>query len=146
MTGLVDLLAGRIPAGVHRWHSPMPVEQVARTVGSSGWGFAHLDGSRITSREEFLSGAGTALGFPQTYGANFDALADLLDDLGATVLLWDGWEGFASADERWFAVALEVLTVRAQAEGLPPFVVLLREVEGSDQVASEDALGRCLGE
>lgn len=146
MTGLADLLAGRIPAGVHRWRSPMPVEEVARTVGSSGWGFAHLDGSRISFREEFLTGAGTALGFPETYGANFDALADLLDDVGATVLLWDGWEGFAGADERWFAVALEIFTVRALAEGLPPFVVLLREAEGSGQVASEDALGRGLGE
>lgn len=143
MSGLTDLLTGRVPPGVHLWPSSAEAGEIARTVAAAGWRFVHLDGAGVDDRAAFLTRIGEVLEFPATYGVNFDALADLLDDVGdgdadGTLLLWDAWEGFAT-DERWFPVARAVLAERAAAEHLPPFVVLLRQ-------GSEDPLGGGFGE
>ena len=143
MSGLADLLAGHDSPGVWRWTSPRDVDDVRATVEGVGWTFAYLDGVGVESRHEFLVAIGRALDFPDTYGTNFDALADLLDDVpapeggvdgasagatGATgaVLLWDAWSGFARTDERWFSVALTVLRERCSDPARSPFAVLLR--------------------
>jgi hypothetical protein len=137
MSGLAPLLAGREVPGVRRWRSGVRGPVVREVVEAAGWEFRLLDGAGITGRAEFLSVVGEAFDFPETYGRNFDALADLLRDLPAarsagrpqprgTVVLWEAWSGFARADERWFDVAVEVFAERCAAEGLPPFAVLLR--------------------
>lgn len=133
MSGLADLLTGDVPPGVHLWPSEASAEDVGRTVTAAGWRFTHLAGAGLTERGAFLAAIGEALDFPDTYGANFDALADLLDDVGdvdgrGTVLLWDDWTRFADGDQRWFPVARAILAERASAEHLPPFVVLLRDL------------------
>lgn len=139
MSGLAGLLAGHDAPGVWRWASHRDVDDVRARVEGVGWTFAHLDGVTVESRQEFLVAIGRALDLPDTYGANFDALADLLDDVPApsggvdgtgagtgAVLLWDAWSGFARTDERWFAVALTVLRERCTDPARSPFAVLLR--------------------
>ena len=133
MSGLAGLLAGQDAPGVWRWSSYRDVADVREIVEGAGWAFAHLDGVAVETRQEFLVAVGRALAFPDTYGTNFDALADLLDDVpapdagvGGTVLLWDAWSGFARTDERWFSVALTVLRERCTDPARSPFAVLLR--------------------
>lgn len=142
MSGLAAVLAGHVPPGVYRWHGAFDVADVHHTVGLAGQRFAHVDGWTATTKAEFLAAAGAALGFPDTYGQNLDALEDCLRDVGAdstgTVLLWDGWSTLARGDLRTFAVLMEVFRSRAAATGRPALTVLLRgdgpEVEGLEDL------------
>ncbi|HXH78024.1 barstar family protein [Nocardioides sp.] len=134
MSGLAGLLAGLIAhhaqPGIYRWHGAFEVADVRRTVEHADFGFAHVDGWLSETRAEFLDAVGQALGFPDDYGQNFDALGDCLHDIGAglagVVLLWDGWTTLARADERAFNIALSVLGSRVNADRGVPFSVLLR--------------------
>ena len=129
MSGLAALLAGRVPPGVHAWHSGFEVADVRHAVEHAGWRFAHVDGLAAQTKEEFLRAVGEALDFPAWYGRNFDALADCLTDVDGgdgTVLLWDGWGPLARTDPQAFSVALSVLGTRVHAERGSPFAVLLR--------------------
>lgn len=127
MSGLAPLLAGRHPAGVYRWEAAFEVDDVRAAVTAADWHFRLLDGVGIQTRAEFLHGIGAALEFPATYGQNFDALADLLDDLTLpTVLLWESWGPFAYADPTAFDLALLVLRERCEDPSSPPLAVLLR--------------------
>jgi len=139
MSGLAGLLAGLIQGeaqpGIYRWHGAFDVADVRHTVEHAGFGFAHVDGWLGGTKAEFLAAVGEALGFPDYYGQNFDALADCLHDIGAgqagVVLLWDGWSTLARSDERAFDIALSVLGSRVNADRGVPFSVLLRG-EGPD--------------
>lgn len=131
MSGLAALLAGRKEPGLYQWHGAFSAEDVRHTVEHAGWRFAHVDGWHGDTKKEFLEAVGEALGFPDHYGRNFDALADCLQDVRAgdsqgTVLLWDGWGPFARNERRAFSVALSVLGTRVNAERGGPFAVLLR--------------------
>lgn len=130
MSGLAAVLAKRHDAGVFRWHAAFPPEEVAHAVEHAGWAFGHLDGWGTETKAEFLDRIAQALGFPDYFGRNFDALADCLADVGndrdGLVLLWDGWGPFARADEKAFGVAREILAGRANDERSGPFAVLLR--------------------
>ena len=111
MSGLAALLAGRVPPGVHTWHSGFEVADVRHTVEHAGWRFAHVDGLQAQTKPEFLRAAGRRWTFPDWYGQNFDALADCLGDVSGgegTVLLWDGWGPLARSDPQAFSVALSV--------------------------------------
>jgi hypothetical protein len=109
---------------------------VRRAVEQAGGRFACLDGSQAETKAQFLAAVGEAFGFPGYYGHNFDALLDCLRDVGdypedpdsevGTVLLWDGWGPFASADERSFSVALSVLSQRVDENEAGRFSVLMR--------------------
>ncbi len=136
MSGLAGVLAGHEAPGVHRWHSAADVADVRHAVEHAGWGFAHVDGwTGAQSKAAFLAAVGGALHFPEHYGQNFDALTDCLRDIGSgrsgVVLLWDGWGTLARSDEQAFAVALDILGSRVEADRGVPFSVLLRG-EGPD--------------
>ncbi len=143
MSGLAAVLAGHEPPGIHLWHSAADVADVRHTVEHAGWGFAYVDGwTGADNKAAFLAAVGEALAFPDYYGQNFDALADCLRDVAGgagggaasgagggvagVVLLWDGWSTLARADEKAFAIALDVLASRADADQGVPFSVLLR--------------------
>lgn len=122
MSGLAGLLAAHRPPGVYRWPAAFEVEDVRHAVESAGWAFAHVDGWTHPTRAETLAALGEALGFPDHYGANLDALHDCLRDLpGPTVLLWDGWGPLARADAAAFGGVCAVL-----AEHADRLAVLLR--------------------
>ncbi len=149
MSGLAAVLAGHRPPGIYRWHAAFDAADVQHTVEGADWAFAYLhtvdqaepeDGREAgdEAKAEFLAAIGAALGFPDYYGRNFDALADCLDDVGSgpgsgigsstggTVLLWDGWGALARRDARAFSIALAVLAGRVDSERGDPFCVVLR--------------------
>ena len=133
MSGLAAVLAGRQAPGVHRWESALDVADVQHAAEHAGWGFGYVDGAALDARADVLRAIGSALGFPDHYGANLDALNDCLRDLaGPTVLLWDAWSGFARAEPRWFGLVVEVLGDRGEAG--PPVEVLLRGAGPADAV------------
>ena len=143
MSGLAAILAGHEAPGIYQWHGAFEVADVRHAVEHAGWGFGHVDGwTAGDSKSAFLAAVGEALGFPDHYGQNFDALADCLDDIGGgvagVVLLWDGWGTLARADERAFSVALSVLGSRVNADKGAPFSVLLRG--GGPEVAGLTSL------
>ena len=110
MTSLGSVLRAGSAGGVHRWSSALDVAYVRGVVRRSGWAFAHLDGARVTTVGELHQSLAEALGFPDYYGHNLDALADCLSDCpGTQVLLWDDWGVFAAAEPRVSAIALELL-------------------------------------
>ena len=129
MSGLAGLLAHHVEPGIYRWHGAFPVEDVRRTVEHAGWRFAAIDGWHDATKAEFLAAIGLALGFPDYYGQNFDALA--AGDSEGWILLWDGWSPLAREDERAFSVALSVLGGRVNADKGGRFAVLMRG-EGPD--------------
>jgi hypothetical protein len=131
VSGLAAILAGREAPGIHLWHGGLEAADVRHAVEHAGWGFGHVDGwTRAGTKAEFLAAVGEALGFPDWYGENFDALSDCLHDIGSgvdgVVLLWDGWSTLARADEKAFSIALSVLGSRVHADRGVPFSVLLR--------------------
>ena len=72
-----------------------------------------------------LASFAEALRFPEWFGRNYDALADLLHDTAyvhGTVVLWRGWALLAQADPDAFAAFLDLLSERAAQPG---FGVLL---------------------
>ena len=76
-------------------------------------------GSKLSALDAIAAG----LRFPDWFGRNLDALADLLaDPRPDTVLVWEDWPVLADADPAAFAGILEVLRERAEAPG---FAVLL---------------------
>ncbi|GAA3521408.1 barstar family protein [Nocardioides daeguensis] len=133
MSGLAAVLAGRHTPGVHRWESALDVAAVRHAVEHAGWGFGYVDGAGLETRAEVLRAIGSALAFPDHYGANLDALNDCLRDLpGRTVLLWDAWAGLAHAEPRWFGLVVELLGDRGDAG--PAVEVLLRGAGPADAV------------
>lgn len=136
MSDLASLLDGRRPPGVHRWNDEMDPDELAAVVSVAGWSLGVVDGHRTPSKATFLAAAGRALRFPETYGQNLDALADLLDDLPApTVLLWEGWGVLARDEPRTFSAVAQIFAERSADPGRPGFVVLLRG-DDPDQGAS----------
>ncbi|MGA8255020.1 MAG: barstar family protein [Nocardioides sp.] len=110
MSGLVEVLSGRRPIGAYRWESNASVDDVRDTVEHAGWRFAHLEGRRIETAAEFHVAIAEALGLPDYYGRNLDALADCLGDVaGSQLLLWDVWSVLADREPRLFATAVELL-------------------------------------
>ena len=85
---------------------------------------------RLIEDAKVLAAIGEALGLPDTYGQNLDALEDSLRDVdtgtAGLVLLWDGWSTLARSDERTFLVLLDIFRTRASAAGKAPLTVLLR--------------------
>ena len=125
MSGLAAVLAGRQAPGVHRWPSALDVDDVRAAVEQAGWAFGYVDGVGLEDLPGVLRGIGVALAFPPHYGQNLDALNDCLRDLERpTVLLWEGWGGFARAEERRFRVVARILGDRDPGD--PPLQVLLR--------------------
>ncbi len=110
MSGLAAVLAGHHVPGVFRWHAAFDVEDVRHTVEHAGWRFGYVDGWHHQDKLAVLTSIGEALGFPDHYGRNLDALSDCLADLqGQHVLLWDGWGTLAREDQRAFGIVVEIL-------------------------------------
>lgn len=95
---------------------------LARKLHDHDWTVGHL--SRVTDRPSVLAGIGQALGFPDFYGQNLDALWDCLTDLTRpTALIWEDWQDFAVYHADDWARVRHVLGDRVTQE--PPFAVVL---------------------
>ncbi|MCW2813929.1 MAG: hypothetical protein JWN84_1384 [Nocardioides sp.] len=113
MSGLAGLLAGHVAPGAYRWHAAYAVSDVRHTVELAGHRFAHLDGAGVEAVPDLHDALATALGFPDYYGNNLDALHDCLRDVpDGLVLLWDAWGALARAEPRVFGVVVDLLAER----------------------------------
>ncbi|WP_436698313.1 barstar family protein [Nocardioides sp. BYT-33-1] len=126
MSGLAAVLAGRHAPGVHRWESGLDVADVRRAVEHAGWRFGYADTLALDASQPVLRVIGDAVGVADHFaGRSLDAFNDVLRDLaGPTVLLWEGWSGFARAEPARFELVVEVLAQRGEAD--PAIEVLLR--------------------
>jgi RNAse (barnase) inhibitor barstar len=127
VSGLAGLLAGHHPPGVYQWHAAFGPDDVRHTVEHAGARFAYVDGWTHQEKTELLEALAEALKFPDSFGHNFDALADCLRDIEGdpVVLLWDGWGPLARSDRRAFEVTADIFAGRT-ADGPCAMSVLLR--------------------
>ncbi len=115
--GLDALLAGR-GAVARVLGAP---EQVAAGLVGVGWSVLEV---RATTVADFHDQLARALG-RHRYGANLDALWDVLADLDQqTALLWTGWDELAHTAPEQLDRLLRVLGERAD-QGPVPFAVAL---------------------
>lgn len=129
MRRLADLLSGVPEAVIYRVNPDHDLDDLVTTVRDAGWRLVHLDTVDATGKAGILDRFQAAFGFPDWFGHNLDALADALSDVRAepgVVLLWDHSAGFAGADREQFDAVLNVLTDRAERQGIGQFVTLLR--------------------
>jgi hypothetical protein len=73
-----------------------------------------LAGGEIRTKREFLRAWADAFGFPDWFGMNWDALADIGGDLsglppGDLLILYDRFDVFARAEPREWSIALRIL-------------------------------------
>jgi len=127
--------------GIYHLETKLPVDEAARLLAHRGFEVFSIDGSAISDTETFLRAAGHAMGFPDYYGANWDAFEECITDLAwiparGYVLLVAHVERFRQENPAQWETALEVL--RAATEHWnrtdSPMYVLLR---GIDSAASD---------
>jgi RNAse (barnase) inhibitor barstar len=107
-------------AGTYRLESPP--DDLVRRLAAAGWRTGVFTGA--DDRRAVLRGIGRALGFPDYYGANLDALWDCLTDLTEpTALVWRGWQSLAVDHPGDWARVRAVLDARADTR--PSFAVVL---------------------
>ncbi|MHC5860160.1 barstar family protein [Nostoc sp.] len=87
------------------------VEQIAAEPGTKVF---YLDGTKINSKETFLSKAAEAMQFPTYFGANWDAFDECITDLTwcpaeRYVILYDHADIFAQADLTQYQIAVDIL-------------------------------------
>lgn len=87
-----------------------------------------LDGARLCRREEAMERLGGALGLPEWWGRNLDALHDCLTDLGRPVRL--ELSGCGAMEETGFGRLLLRVMEDAAAEN-PLLELVLEQEEGS---------------
>lgn len=68
---------------------------------------------RGTTKRELLASFADALGFPEYFGMNLDALVDSLRDVEIqtpATIVWDDAETFADADRRTYETVRQILS------------------------------------
>jgi RNAse (barnase) inhibitor barstar len=111
----------RITAGgVYRVLAPAPA--IADVLSAGGW--APVMVPPATSTIQFYAGLASAAGLPHWFGANLDALWDILTDLtDPTALILERWTRLARAEPRDWPRILTALEERTRMD--PPFAVIL---------------------
>ncbi len=110
MSGLVEVLVDAVRPGLTAGSRTPRLDDVRGTVEHAGWRFAHLEGWRIETAAEFHDAVAEALGLPDYYGRNLDALADCLGDVRRKPVAALGRVvGAGRAEPRLFATAVELL-------------------------------------
>lgn len=83
-------------------------------VRSAGWHTLCLDLSGVTDKAAFMDRCARALGLPDWFGRNWDALADCLTDLSwapsarGRLLVVTGWQEYAQTAPGEWGIAQEV--------------------------------------
>ncbi|MEV0322328.1 barstar family protein [Streptomyces sp. NPDC050658] len=97
----------------------MTSEPLAALFGAArgaGMGGVSLDLSGVQDKSAFMDRCARALGLPDWFGRNWDALADCLTDLprapsaAGLLIVVSGWQAYAEAAPQEWIVAQEVFT------------------------------------
>jgi hypothetical protein len=125
-------LLSNAPSGLYQLTGDWRSRSIDRLCRLKGVRPLRIDGSGVHNKGRFLAVAARAMGFPDWFGANWDAFADCLTDLawapaGAYVVLLGDMQRFATHSPRDFHTALTVLEEAAQfwSERGVPFHVLV---------------------
>jgi hypothetical protein len=95
------------PSGV--FLSPPDVQALREKTAQAAVAWFELNLARVQSKREFLAACAKSLRFPQSFGTNWDALADCLKDLCAdSVVNCRSCGQFAEAAPDDYATALEI--------------------------------------
>ena len=81
---------------------------------AAGYAFFHIDGRNIARKEQLLNHAATAMHFPKTFGANWDALEECLTDLewvdgDGYLIYYDHIDGLLAEHPDQFETLVEIL-------------------------------------
>jgi RNAse (barnase) inhibitor barstar len=119
MSGLAALLAGRKPAAVYHWSSPMRTRDIRHAGEHAGWRCVVLDTIEAADAAAFHDVVAAAFDLPDWYGRNLDALVDVLRDVAAakaakTLVVWEGWSTLANADPKTTGAVVDAFTERAR--------------------------------
>ena len=108
-----SLLTRAERAGIY--HMPFAADLALEEAAESlEYPMHRVDLARVTTKEAFLEAVGKALGFPDWYGHNWDALADCLTDLS-----WMAADGYVIVLDKDNNVSLTVDKAAAERQGKP---------------------------
>ncbi|MFJ2831224.1 barstar family protein [Streptomyces sp. NPDC087263] len=111
---LAPVLEGSAPSGVLSWPAQLPVERALEAARNAGWETAVLDLAGVSDKTGLMAACATALRLPDWFGANWDALADCLGDLGwwptphGRLILVQDWQEYAAASAADWRVLQEI--------------------------------------
>ncbi|MFE9998589.1 barstar family protein [Streptomyces avermitilis] len=117
---------------------------LADVLRAGGWTPIELDLGGVTTKPAFMDRVALALGLPDWFGRNWDALADCLADLSwapparGRLLVITGWQEYALAAPHDWGIAQEVFgeaSDRGRSTGTALHVVLA--LGGSSQGTSD---------
>jgi hypothetical protein len=123
-----------IPAsGVHRYRSRQSSRALCRSLEAAGAACFVLDLHGVADKAALLRATYAAIGAPAWAGGNWDALEDMLGDLGwlpasRYVLIVTGGRSLVESDPAAWAMFLDILTTATGywlGRGIP-FAVLVR--------------------
>ena len=114
--------------------APAGVRALRAAVTEAKLAWFELDATSACDKQRFLAACAKNLGFPEWFGANWDALADCLKDFSwrrapGYLILWRDAAALAAAAPDDFATALEIFSDAAsycKTRG-GTFIVLLDE-------------------
>lgn len=103
-------------SGIYR--APADIGLLRKAALEAGLSWIPVDLGKARGKRALLNAFARACGFPDTFGGNWDALADCLQDLSwlpeqGTVLLLSGTADFAAAAPDGHAMLLEILGATA---------------------------------
>jgi RNAse (barnase) inhibitor barstar len=114
------------------WFVPAADKRALQSAAKKeSFNFFHIDGKSIERKEQLMNHVATALRLPQSFGQNWDALEEALNDLEGDgegyVLLFDHIDGMLNAHPDQFETLVEILrdAVESWKEDGTAMVVLL---------------------
>jgi RNAse (barnase) inhibitor barstar len=138
--GIASILEGH-KGGV--WFVPGHADTrgVQSAAKKADYTFFHIDGSKIERKEQLLNHLATSLRLPQSFGHNWDALEECLNDLEGDgegyLIYYDHIDGMLNAHPDQFETLVEILrdAVGSWKEDGTPMVVLLSGAKAPKGVA-----------
>lgn len=133
MEHLKTLLKEKHHGGVYWYKSQASHTQVEKAVKDAGLAYFHLEGRKLEKKEQFLNQAAMALHFPDSFGDNWDAFEDCINDMSwiedgaGFVILFDHADVFAEHQPQHFDTLLEILQESAdywKGEGKPMLALI----------------------
>lgn len=114
---------------MHQFDDPIERFAIEEAVGSRGWRLINVDLTEVSTKADLIERLASGFGFPDWHGHNWDAVADLVNDLswapatGYVVLV----EGVDETNSDW-RTARSILAEAVGTWGLEgvPFHVLVR--------------------
>lgn len=132
-----SLFADASRAGVH--HLPHgALEPLITGAGAAGCLVQRVDLARARSKDEMLAMIGAALGFPEWFGHNWDALNDCLLDMGwrpaeGYVTILDHCDGIHGRAESDFVKLMQIFQSVAEEwreQGIPFWCLVDMQADG----------------